>query len=40
MSRLYRARQQVVRAVDPAPPERAQPLVSTVPTSTFSPDEA
>ena len=38
MSRLYRARQQVVRRIDPRP-ERSQPSVLTVPTSTFSPDD-
>ena len=40
MSRLYRARQQVVRRVEGGRPEACdQPPVSTVPTSTFSPDE-
>src|SRR3954466_14027765 len=37
MSRLYRARQQGVRARDAACPR--QPPVSTAPASTFSPDE-
>ena len=41
MSRLYRARQQVVRRSRVARLKRArQPDVSTVPASTFSPDDA
>ena len=40
MSRLYRARQQVVRRVDGTADEPPISRVSTVPTSTFSPDEA
>ena len=40
MSRLFRARRQVVRQIDGATAEPDQPSVATVPTSTFSPDEA
>ena len=39
MSRLYRARQQVVRRIEGGV-SLTEPPASTVPTSTFSPDEA